>query len=165
MHLIGKNAQARCDGVEARLQFREQPNEFLGRKFYRRMLEQEVDHFGAPKIIFEIVFAIRVQQFREHRRSGGAFEQSLSKLRRRLGDGIIAQQRFTERLRCFCCRNWLIAFRAKSAKDFLQPDQDRWSDKLRPSRRPSKLNSPTGEIDLEMARLLFGFRATQTAID
>ena len=69
VHLVGKDAQAGSNRVQSRLQFRQQPDKFLGSQFDRRMLEQEIDYLGAPKIIFEIVFTVRAQQLREHRRS------------------------------------------------------------------------------------------------
>src|SRR5207244_571485 len=82
------------DRIEPRLQFGEQSDKFLGRKFYRWMIEQKINHFRAPQIIFEIVFAVRAQQFLEHGSRVRAFGNRFQKLRRRLRNGIIAQKSF-----------------------------------------------------------------------
>ena len=58
VHAIGKNFQTRRDGIKPRLQFRQQSDEFVRRKFCRWMIEQEIDHFRTPEIIFQIVFAV-----------------------------------------------------------------------------------------------------------
>src|SRR5438132_750368 len=51
-----KDPQTTRDRVKPRLQFREQADEFRGRKFGRRMLQEKIDHLHPPEINLEIVF-------------------------------------------------------------------------------------------------------------
>jgi hypothetical protein len=60
--LVGLGLQARGNGIESRLQFRQHIDEFLRRPFDRRMLDQKVDHLHAPEVSVEVLFALRLEQ-------------------------------------------------------------------------------------------------------
>ena len=62
MHLVGKSAKTRGNRVKPRLQFCQQTDKFLCRKFYRRMFGEKVDHFHSPQIGVEVLFTVRRKQ-------------------------------------------------------------------------------------------------------
>ena len=74
VHRLGIDAQRTRDRVEARLQFREQANEFIWLKFGRRMLQEEIDHLHPPKVNLEIVLVIGLKQFFQQRSGRGALD-------------------------------------------------------------------------------------------
>jgi len=61
MHLLGMCFQARRDGIQARLQFRQGVHKFLRCPFYGWMLDQEVDDLHAPQVTVEIQFALGLE--------------------------------------------------------------------------------------------------------
>ena len=128
------------------------------------MLDQKIDHLHAPEVSVEVLFPFRLEQVVEQRRGTGAFRDRLQKLRRCLGDAAIAQERFAQSGLAGRTLHRLVALRADRLDDFV--DQRRIV--CRPNRhRVADLvvQAPTGQIDFEMARVLFGIFAAKTAVD
>ena len=128
------------------------------------MLDQKIDHLHAPEISVEVLFPFRLEQVGQQRRGIGAFRHHLQKLRGRLGDAAIAQQRFAQSGFAARAFHRLVAFRADRLDDFVdqrrivgRPDRHRVADFV--------VQSPTGQIDFKMARVLFGVLAAEAAID
>ena len=61
------------------------------------MFDEKIDHFHAPEIRLEILFAVRSEKIMQRWRSVGALGDRLQKLRCRLGDAVVAQQGFSQR--------------------------------------------------------------------
>ncbi len=95
----GVHLQARRDGVEPRLQFREKRDEFLRRKSYRRVFDKKIDHFQTPEVGLEVVFPFGLEQLLQERGGGGAFGDRLQEFRGHLRDAEIAHQSFAQRRR------------------------------------------------------------------
>ena len=55
---VGKDFRTGGDGIEARLQLRQQADEFLRREFDRRMFDQKIDHLQAVEVGVEILFPL-----------------------------------------------------------------------------------------------------------
>src|ERR1041385_6759992 len=128
------------------------------------MLDQEIDHFHAPKIRVEILLAFRLEQFAQERRAvdsplGNCFQE----LRRGLRDPAIAKERLAESR---------ISARAFYRLLLFGPDQSHnFIPQLRSVGRPDRhgiadfvSQTPAREIQLEMARILFRAFAAQTAV-
>ena len=74
------------------------------------MLDEKINHFHAPEICLQILFAIGRQKITQRWRSVGPLGDGLQKLWCWLGDAIVAQQRFSQRCRrAFQPRNLFIA--------------------------------------------------------
>ena len=81
-----------------------------------------------------------------------------------MGDGIISQQRFAQPGLSFRDRHRFIAFRAQQVNDCVH--QLRIVGRIDRHRVAHfKAQAPAGEIDLEMARVLFGFGPAHATID
>src|SRR4030095_4572458 len=61
------------------------------------VLDEKSNHFHAPEIRLEILFAVRSQKITQRRRSVGALGDRLQKLWCWLGDAVIAQQGLSQR--------------------------------------------------------------------
>ena len=73
------------------------------------MLDEKINHFHAPEIRLEILFAVRSQKITQRRRSVGALGDGLQKLWCRLGDAVIAQQGFCNVVARLSAGNLFIA--------------------------------------------------------
>src|SRR5439155_139406 len=58
------------------------------------MIQEEIDYFHPPKVSLKVVFAVWREKVPQGRRSGSSLGNGPQKLRRRLRDAVIAQQRF-----------------------------------------------------------------------
>ena len=163
MHLIGPRFEARGDRIQTRLQFRQHVDEFLRRPFDRRMFDEEIDHLHAPEVSVELLFPFGLKEVGQQRRGTGAFRHRLQKLRGRLGDPAIAQQRFAQSR--FPARTFhrLIAVRAERLNDFVgqrrvvgRPDRHRVADFV--------VQAPTGQIDFKMTRVFIRAFAAEAPI-
>src|SRR5580765_799170 len=129
------------------------------------MVNEKIDHFHAPEILLEILFAVRSEKITQRRRSIGALGNGLQKLWCWLGDAVIAQQGFSQRCwLAFQPRNLFIARGAERMNDFINENRViRWihADRI----ADLKAQSPPSEIDLEMARVLLRFRPAQLSVD
>src|SRR5438874_13377465 len=84
------------------------------------MIQEEIDYFHPPKVSLKVVFAVWREKVPQGRRSGSSLGNGPQKLRRRLRDAVIAQQRFAQ-------RGWFppgprdlfIAGRAERMDDFI----------------------------------------------
>ena len=84
------------------------------------MFQEEIDNLHAPKISLEIVLPVRREKVFQRRRSGRSLGNCSQKLRCRLRNTIIAQQRFAER-GWFASGPWhlFIAGRAECVDHFI----------------------------------------------
>ena len=99
------------------------------------------------------------------RRSISAFGDGLQKLGRWLRDAVIAQQRFAQgRWRSFRSRNLFLAGGPKRVNDFLHK---LWivCRVYRKRIADLKTQSPSGQVEFKMARILCRLRPAQAAID
>src|SRR5882762_10279987 len=122
------------------------------------MFREEIDHFHAPQVSLKIVFAVWREKVRQCRRSGSSLGNGPQKLRRWLGDTVIAQQ-------CFAEGGWFpswprhffITGRAERMDDFIyQFWVVAWINRQRIS--DFKAQTPAGQIDFEMARVFLRLR-------
>src|SRR6266513_3263002 len=129
------------------------------------MLDEKINHFHAPEISLEILFAVRSQKITQRRRGVGAVCDSLQKLWCWLRDAVIAQQGFSQRCwLAFQPRNLFIAGGAERPNNSIHEIRIiRWiyADRI----AHLEAQSPPGEIELEMTRVLLRFQPTQPAVD
>src|SRR4029450_1366142 len=129
------------------------------------MFSQKIDDFHAPEVSLEVLFAVWSEEIVKRWRSTSALGKGFQKLGSWLRDAVIAQQRFAE-----CCRqslrsrDLLRAGGAKRVNDFV--DELRIVCRVHRKRIADlKAQSPSGQIEFEMARILFRLRPAQAAID
>src|SRR5262249_16249417 len=128
------------------------------------MFNQKIDDFHAPEVSLEVLLSVWREQIAQRWRCTGALGDGLQKPRRWLRDAVIAQERFAECRRfSFLPRDLLIAGRAERTDDFI--DQ-LWIVRCVNSQRIAhfKGQTPSRQIELEMARVLLRFRTAQAAI-
>src|SRR4030095_10323191 len=129
------------------------------------MFRDEIDYFHAPKVSLEILFSVWSEKVAQCRRGGGPLRNGSQKLGRWPGDAVIAQQRFAEGRRFASrSRNLFIAGGAKRVADFInQLWIVRWIDSQRIAHFEAQ--TPSCQIELEMARILLRLRTAETAIN
>ena len=84
------------------------------------MFQEEIDYLHAPEVSLEVLFAVWSEKVTQRRRGGGPLRNGPQKLGCRLGDAVIAQQRFAEsRWLSSRPRGLFIAGESQRANDFM----------------------------------------------
>src|SRR5215469_13378010 len=118
------------------------------------MLNKKIDYLHTPEVRLEILFAVWSEKIMQCWRSAGALGDRFQKLRRRLRDTVVAQQRFAERRRGpFRAGDLFIPCGPHRVYDFIH-ELRIVCGVYRKRIADLKAQSPPGQVEFEMARIL-----------